>query len=81
MLGGVLPVTGHDEELTVTSYVIGFTDGISQEVVYDIAGTMSVPDERVYFANDGDSLSLSFSDIQLSITNDTWHYLGPKLVE
>ena len=81
MLGGVLPVTGHDEELTVTSYVIGFTEGISQEVVYDIAGTMSVPDERVYFANDGDSLSLSFSDIQLSITNDTWHYLGPKLVE
>ena len=81
MLGGILPVTGHDEELTVTSYVIGFTEGISQEVVYDIAGTMNVPDERVYFANDEDSLSLSFSDIQLSITNDTWHYLGPKLVE
>lgn len=81
MLGGILPVTGHDDELTVTSYVIGFTDGIAEDVVYDIAGTMNVPDERVYFADDEDSLSLSFSDIQLSITNDTWHYLGPKLVE
>ena len=81
MLGGVLPVIGHDEELTVTNYIIGFTEGVSEESIYHIADSTNTPDERVYFASSGDDLALSFSDIQLSITNDTWHYLGPKLVE
>ena len=87
MLAGVLPVTGYDEDedVTVTNYIIGFTAGVSQTSIYHIATATNTPkvppNSRVFFASTGDDLALSFSEISTSITNDTWHYLGPKLVE
>ena len=82
MLGGVLPINNYtEEELYVTNYIIGFTGSVSNAAINYIATSTNTPTERIYMAADGDSLALSFSEIQLSITNDTWHYLGPKLVE
>lgn len=81
MLGGVLPVSGYDfEELYVTNYIIGFTASVSDTAINFIAESTNTPEERIYRAADGDDLALTFTDIQMSITNDTWHYLGPNLV-
>ena len=82
MLGGILPVVNYTEEdLYVTNYIIGFTASVSDTAINYIANATSTPAERIYRAASGDDLALSFSEIQLSITNDTWHYLGPKLVQ
>jgi len=82
MLGGILPVNNYtgDEDLTVTNYIIGFTASVSDTAINFIASSTNTPTERIYRASSGDDLALSFSEIQLSITNDTWHYLGPRLV-
>lgn len=81
MLGGVLPVQNYtlEDELYVKNYIIGFA-GVNKTAINYLANATNTPTERVYEASDGDGLALSFSEIQLSITNDTWHYLGPKLV-
>ncbi|MBV1708379.1 MAG: VWA domain-containing protein [Erysipelothrix sp.] len=83
MLGGALPVNNYNEneQLFVTNYIIGFTAGVSDAAINFIAASTNTPTARIYRAADGDELALSFSEIQLSITNDTWHYLGPSLVE
>ena len=82
MLGGILPVENYtsEEELYVTNYIIGFTASVSDTAINYIASATNTPTERIYRASSGDDLALSFSEIQLSITNDTWHYLGPQLV-
>lgn len=83
MLSGAMPVQNYNEneQLFVTNYVIGFTADVSDAAINFIATSTNTPTSRVYRAADGDQLALSFTEIQLSITNDTWHYLGPKLVE
>ena len=83
MLGGVLPVQNYtlEDDLYVTNYIIGFTASVSDTAINFIATSTNTPVERIYRASSGDDLALSFSEIQLSITNDTWHYLGPKLVQ
>jgi len=82
MLGGILPVNNYTgtDELFVTNYIIGFTASVSDTAINFIASSTNTPTERIYRASSGDDLALSFSEIQLSITNDTWHYVGPKLV-
>lgn len=82
MLGGILPVENYNlpDDLYVTNYIIGFTASVSDTAINYIASATNTPTERIYRASSGDDLALSFSEIQLSITNDTWHYLGPQLV-
>jgi len=81
MLGGVLPVNNYTgDELYVTNYIIGFTSSVSDSAINFIATSTDTPTERIYRASSGDDLALSFTEIQLSITNDTWHFLGPSLV-
>lgn len=75
-----------------TSYIIAFAQGANStdfptSIINLAQSTMPKLEvgqtkyERVYPANSEDELALQFTNIQLSITNDTWHYLGPKLVK
>src|SRR5690606_38586563 len=63
-----------------TNYIIGFTSDVSIQVIEDIRLATNTATDRVFSAGDADELGLTFTNIQMSITNDTWHYLGPKLV-
>jgi len=72
-----------------TSYIIAFAQGGSDTSfptsIITLANSTNTPiptsevEGRVFSANSEDELSLKFTNIQLSITNDTWHYLGPNL--
>lgn len=76
-----LPLIGYiAEDKRITSYIIGFAGVDTAQISFIAEKTDTIP-ERVFDATDENSLELSFTNIQLSITNDTWHYLGPKLVE
>lgn len=63
----------------VTNYLVSFATDVSQSQITFLADATNIPNQRVYYATDADQLGLSFTDIQMSITNDLWHFLGPKL--
>lgn len=63
-----------------TNYFIAFANEVGAGEITLIANAANIPSDRVFLATSDDELGLSFTDIQLSITNDIWHFLGPKLV-
>lgn len=69
-----------DDEM-FTNYFIAFSNSVDTNEITLIANSTNTPSDRVFLAGDDEQLGLSFTDIQLSITNDLWHFLGPKLVE
>ena len=74
LMGGLL-----SDADVYTNYVVSFATDVSvQEIVY-IADSTNTPDEHVFYATNADQLGLSFTEIQLSITNSLWQFLGPKL--
>lgn len=63
----------------VSNYVVSFASNVTASQITFIAGATNTPTERIYYATDADSLGLSFTEIQMSITNELWRFLGPKL--
>jgi uncharacterized protein YegL len=63
----------------VTNYLVAFATDVSQPQITYIATATGTPSAKTYFATNADQLGLSFTEIQMSITNDLWHFLGPKL--
>lgn len=64
-----------------TNYIIGFTPSVSGDALQNIRIALGTDPSRVFTAADADELGLAFTNIKTSITNDTWHYLGPRLSE
>lgn len=64
-----------------TNYIIGFTPSVSSDALQNIRIALGTDPSRVFTAADADELGLAFTNIKTSITNDTWHYLGPRLSE
>lgn len=64
-----------------TNFIIAFTESVSVNAINNIKAALNVDSSRVFSAKSEAELGMSFTNIQTSITNDTWHYLGPKLVE
>lgn len=71
-----------------TAYLISFgkinkKNGVitDSDSINNLKTALSLTDSHFFRADSEESLGLSFSDIQLQITNDYWHFLGPKLVE
>jgi hypothetical protein len=62
-----------------TNYLVAFAVDVNQTEITYIANATATPTQRVFFATSADQLGLSFTEIQMSITNDLWHFLGPKL--
>jgi len=62
-----------------TNYVVSFASNVSASQITYIADSTATPTERIYYATDADSLGLSFTEIQMSITNELWRFLGPRL--
>lgn len=62
-----------------TNYMVSFAMSKTTSPIGFIAAATATPDERIYYATDADSLGLSFTEIQMSITNELWRFLGPKL--
>ena len=62
-----------------TNYVVSFATDVSVSEIVFIADATNTPDEHVFYATNADQLGLSFTEIQLSITNSLWQFLGPKL--
>lgn len=71
---------GLNNQANYTNYIIGFTSDVSLQIIEDIRSATNTDPTRVFSASDAEELGLTFTNIQMSITNDTWHYLGPKLV-
>jgi len=65
----------------VTNYLVSFATDVSASQITFIADSSNIPSQRVFYATDADELGLSFTEIQMSITNDLWQFLGPKLAE
>lgn len=65
----------------VTNYVVSFAVDVSEDQIIFLAESTNTPDSRVYYATDATQLGLSFTEIQMSITNDLWQFLGPRLTE
>jgi len=65
----------------VSNYLISFATDVSASQITFIANSTNLPASRIYYATDADQLGLSFTEIQMSITNDLWQFLGPKLAE
>ena len=68
----------------VTNYIVSFASDVSDSEITFIANATNTPTTeglRVFYATNADQLGLSFTEIQMSITNDLWHFLGPKLTE
>lgn len=65
----------------VTNYIVAFAPDVSASEIVFLSNATGTPDEKVFFATDADQLGLSFTEIQMQITNDLWHFLGPKLSE
>lgn len=63
----------------VSNYVISFAKSALPTQIAFIATATNTPEQRVFYASDADQLGLSFTEIQMSITNDLWQFLGPKL--
>lgn len=63
------------------NFVIGFTPSLSGTAFNLLTTALNVDESRQFKAADADQLGLAFTNIQTSITNDTWHYLGPRLSE
>jgi len=63
----------------VTNYVVSFATDVSASEIVFLADSTATPDDRVFYATDATQLGLSFTNIQMSITNDLWQFLGPKL--
>jgi uncharacterized protein YegL len=62
-----------------TNYLVAFAKDVNQSEITYIANATAIPSQYVFFATSADQLGLSFTEIQMSITNDLWHFLGPKL--
>jgi hypothetical protein len=62
-----------------TNYVVAFATDVGAEQITFIADSTNTAESRVFFATDASQLGLSFTEIQLSITNELWQFLGPKL--
>jgi prepilin-type N-terminal cleavage/methylation domain-containing protein len=62
-----------------TNYMVSFAMSKTTSPIGFIATATATPSERIYYATDADSLGLSFTEIQMSITNELWRFLGPKL--
>ncbi len=65
----------------VTNYLISFAKGPTTNGITNVKNALSVPDSKYFDAQSSEALELSFTEIQMQITNDLWHFLGPKLVE
>lgn len=63
----------------VSNYVVSFAQDVTQSEIVFIANATNTADSRVFYATDATQLGLSFTEIQLSITNELWQFLGPKL--
>jgi prepilin-type N-terminal cleavage/methylation domain-containing protein len=63
----------------VSNYLVSFATDVSASQITFLADATQTPTQRVYYATDADQLGLSFTEIQMSITNDLWQFLGPKL--
>lgn len=63
------------------NYIIGFTPSISGTALQNIQSALSIDPSRAFTADDADELGLAFTDIKTSITNDSWHYMGPRLTD
>lgn len=69
------------DDAFVTNYVVSFAKDVSVSQIVYLAESTNTPDSRVFTATDATQLGLSFTNIQMSITNDLWQFLGPKLTE
>jgi prepilin-type N-terminal cleavage/methylation domain-containing protein len=65
-----------------SNYVISFAEGINSNILF-IADSTNTPndEDHIFDATSADSLGLSFTQIQMSITNELWRFLGPKLAD
>lgn len=63
----------------VSNYLVSFATDVSQSQIVYIATSTNIPDARVFYATNASQLGLSFTEIQMAITNDLWQILGPKL--
>lgn len=61
------------------NYIIGFTPSISGTALLNIQNALSIDPSRAFTADNADELGLAFTNIKTSITNDSWHYMGPRL--
>lgn len=62
-----------------TTYIIKLGQGASDQSIEDIRKALNTPHDNVKSADRASELMLTFTQIQTSIINDTWHYMGPKL--
>lgn len=65
----------------VENYLVSFAMSKTTSQISFIATATTTPEDRIYYATDADSLGLSFTEIQMSINNELWRFLGPKLEE
>lgn len=72
---------GLGENSKYTNYFIGFTPDVETRVINNIRDALNMSDDNVFSAANADELGVTFTNIQTSITNDTWHYMGPKLTD
>jgi hypothetical protein len=66
-----------------SNYVISFARDTTPSQIVFIADSTNTPNDadHIYAATSADELGLSFTQIQMSITNELWRFLGPKLAE
>ena len=63
----------------VSNYLVSFAMSKTTSQISYIATATATTDDRIYYATDADTLGLSFTEIQMSINNELWRFLGPKL--
>jgi hypothetical protein len=66
-----------------TNYIISFAEDTTPSQIVFIADSTNTPNDadHIYAATSAEELGLSFTQIQMSITNELWRFLGPKLTE
>lgn len=66
-----------------SNYVISFAEDTTPSQILFIAESTNTPNDadHIYAATSAEGLGLSFTQIQMSITNELWRFLGPKLSE
>ena len=62
-----------------TTYIIKLGQEASAQSIEDIRKALNTPNDNVKAADRASELMLTFTQIQTSIINDTWHYMGPRL--
>lgn len=64
-----------------SNYVISFAQDTTPQQIVFIAESTNTPNDadHIYAATSAEGLGLSFTQIQMSITNELWRFLGPKL--